>query len=246
MTIAKIWEQDFSVLSFHLDPMGKAHLSAICNFLQEGASQHAEQAGFGFDDMLKRNQVWVLTRMKVMIDKYPVWKDELKLKTWSRGNEGIFYIRDFIIEDANNNPIIKATSSWAAINIRTRRPEIVDDLEKGLFTIKDKKAIDEKLDKLPNLKNTHLLRKRRIEYTDIDMVYHVNNVKYIELIINSFSKQTHLSEKIIALEINYLGEAKYDDDVLIFSEQQKNKGQMINIIREEDNKEVCRTRIDWQ
>lgn len=247
MTTPKIWEEDFRVLTFHMDPKGKAHFTAICNFLQEGASMHAEKAGFGFEDMLKRNQVWVLSRLKVIVDSYPKWKDELKLKTWSRGREGIFYIRDFVIEDGNDNALIKATSSWAAINTKTRRPEVVEGLEDGLISLKEKVAIEEKLSKIPDFENLKFLRKRQIEYTDIDLVYHVNNVKYIELIMNSFSNEIHLRKKLNALEINYLGEAKYGENVLIYSEQypENENRDLIKIIRETDNKEVCRARIDW-
>ena len=248
MTTSKIWIEDFPVLTFHMDPLGKAHLTSICNFLQEGASMHAENAGFGFEDMLRKKQIWVLSRLKVVIDSYPAWKDQLKLNTWSRGKYGIFYVRDFIIENEHKNPIIKATSSWAAINVKTRRPEVVDGLEQGLLSLKENVAIDEKLNKLPELKSPVFMRKRQIEYTDIDLLYHVNNVKYIELIINSFSKETHASKNVHSLEINYLGEAKYGEDVSIFSERilENEDRYLISIVRESDKKEVCRARLDWE
>ncbi len=248
MNLPKIWEENFQVHSFQMDPKGKAHLTTICNFLQEGASTHAEKAGFGYEDMMSRKQVWVLARLKVEIDAYPDWKDQLKLLTWPRGKQGIFYIRDFIIQDEKEQPVIKATSSWAAINIKTRRPEVVDGIEKGLISLKEKVAIDEKLDKLPELSNPDLMRKRQIEYTDIDLVYHVNNVKYIELIMNSFPLKTHLHEKVRTLEINYLGEVKYGEQVLIFTDQnlETENSCLVNIVRESDNKEVCRARLDWE
>ena len=44
--------------------------------------------------------------------------------------------------------IIKATTSWAAINLKTRRPEAVEGLEDGLKSLKEKVAINEKLNKL--------------------------------------------------------------------------------------------------
>ena len=74
-----------------MDPKSRAHLTSICNFLQEGAGAHAESAGFGFEDMMKRNQVWVLSRLKIEIEDYPIWQQEVELKTWSRGRDGIFY-----------------------------------------------------------------------------------------------------------------------------------------------------------
>ena len=245
MDIENNWEEDFRILSFHMDPKSKAHLTSICNFLQEGAGAHAEHAGFGFEEMIKRNQVWVLSRLKVVIDSYPIWRDSVKLKTWSRGREGIFYVRDFQIDDEDKKTIIKATSSWAALNIKTRRPEVVDGLEEGLLSNKKHKAIDENLGKLPRLSSPVLLRKRHIEFTDIDLVYHVNNVKYIEIIINSFPKEILLRKKVNMLEINYLGETKYGEEVLIYSDQIEESTYLISVVRQSDDKEVCRAKLNW-
>ncbi len=248
MTIPKSWEENFRIHSFHMDPKGKAHLTSICNFLQEGASMHAETAGFGYRDLLAANQVWVLVRLKVLIYIYPEWKEEIKLKTWSRGNEGIFYIRDFIIKNEKQEVIVKATSSWAAINTKTRRPELVAGLEEGMYSLKDEKAIDRKLEKLPRLKNPQQLRAPRIEYSDIDLLYHVNNVKYIELIINSFPLEINTTMQVKSIEINYMGEAKYGEKVIISSELNGNieHDYLVNIIRKSDRKEVCRARLVWE
>lgn len=245
MTIDKIWEENFRILSFHMDPQSKAHLTSICNFLQEGAGAHAESAGFGFEDMMKRNQVWVLSRLKVEIDKYPVWQEEIKLNTWSRGRDGIFYIRDFFFKDNYDKKVLKATSSWAAINVKTRRPEIVAGLEEGLQSQKNKMVFNERLNKLPGLTNPVFMRKRTIEYTDIDLVYHVNNVKYIELIINSFTSEILMSNRVKNLEINYLGEAKFGEEVMIYNEKLGSDEFLMNVIRASDNKEVCRAKVYW-
>lgn len=246
MIINNTWEEQFSILSYHMDPKRKAHLTAICNFLQEGAGAHAEHAGFGFEGMIKRNQVWVLSRIKINIKKYPVWNDQIKLITWSRGREGIFYLRDFQIEDNQNNVIIDATSSWAALNLKTRRPEIVDGLEEGFHSQKDKVAFEEKLEKLPQLDKSEFMRKRHIEYTDIDLVYHVNNVKYIEIIINSFSPEILMKKEIKSLEVNYLGEAKYGEEVVILKDQLDESSFLISMKMASGEKEVCRAKLTWQ
>lgn len=245
--VQKTWEESIRIHTFQMDPKGKAHLFTICNYLQEAASMHAHTAGLGFDDMIRRNQVWVLTRLKIEIEKYPVWNDKLQLQTWSRGNEGIFYLRDFTILDNNGNSIIKATSSWAAINLKTRRPELVEGLEMQLFSQKEKIAIDPKLEKLPEMKNPELMREHQVLYTDIDLVYHVNNVKYIEMIVNAFPLDIHKNKKVKSLEVNYLGETNYGEEVQIFSEsiEEDKDDKLVSIIRKSDQKEVCRARLKW-
>ncbi|NJN28201.1 MAG: hypothetical protein HC819_20640 [Cyclobacteriaceae bacterium] len=218
MSKNSIWQDDFRIGTHQLDPKGQTQITAICHILQEGASLHAELAGFGFEAMLQKGQLWVLARLKVEMIRYPVWRERLTLKTWSRGQEGMFYIRDFMVEDEQQYIIAKASSAWAAINHRTRRPEPVEGLEQGLHSLADQIVLVKKLNKLPELQNQKLLRKRMVEYTDIDILYHVNNVKYIELIINSFPKETLLDHTLASIEINFLGETKYGEDVLIFAE----------------------------
>lgn len=248
MAIPKSWEQSFHIHTFQMDPRGKAHLTAICNFLQEAASMHALKAGLGFDDMVNRNQVWVLTRLMVQIEKYPSWNDHLALHTWSRGNEGIFYLRDFFFLNERGSEIIRATSSWAALNLKTRRPELVDGLEDKLYSQKEKVALVDRLEKLPELTQPTHMRKYSIQYTDIDIVYHVNNVKYIEIMMNAFPLDIHKTKKVYTLEVNYLGEANYGDEVNIFSQQFTNDSDayLVNIVRRDDEKEVCRARFVWR
>ena len=246
MSIDKIWKEKFRILSFQMDPKCRAHLTTICNFLQEGAGAHAESAGFGFEDMMRRNQVWVLSRLKVVIENYPLWNDEVVLKTWSRGKEGIFYLRDFQIENEPENTIIKATSSWAAINTKTRRPEIVVGLEDGLQSERENKVFEHSLNKLPVLSNPVFKRNRKIEYSDIDLVYHVNNVKYIEIILNSFPQEIFSKQQIKSLEINYLGEAKYGEVVSISNERTDENTYLVSVNLEKSKKEICRARLIWE
>jgi medium-chain acyl-[acyl-carrier-protein] hydrolase len=247
MAIPKSWEQSFHIHTFQMDPRGLAHLTAICNYLQEAASMHALKAGLGFDDMLRRNQVWVLTRLKVQIEKYPSWNDQLLLHTWSRGNDGIFYLRDFNVRDHSGSEIIKATSSWAALNLKTRRPGLVDGLEDKLYSQKEEVALVDKLEKLPELTRPVLLRNYTIQYTDIDIVYHVNNVKYIEIMMNAFPLELHKTKKVQTLEVNYLGEANYGDEVNIFSQKNEMESEeyLLSVVRKQDEKEVCRAKFIW-
>ena len=245
MSVPKTWEETFHIHTYHLNPKGLTQLTALCNFLQEGASRHAEGRGFGFDEMAKRGQTWVLSRLLVEVERYPAWQEAIKLTTWSRGHEGIFYLRDFILEDKNGQVVARATSSWAAINTRTRKPELVDGLEDQLHSVKDRLAIGKKLDKLPPLVQPEFMRKHRVSYSDIDILYHLNNVKFVETLLNAWPLDTLMKNAIKSIEINYLGESQYDD-VLIISKGKNNrddKTALMNIVKEDGEKEVCRARI---
>ena len=72
------------------------------HFLQESASLHAESLGFGKGDFAAagENSSWVLTRMVVKMNRYPVWEDELTVETFPRGGRKIVAWCDFEVKDA--------------------------------------------------------------------------------------------------------------------------------------------------
>ena len=56
-----------------------------------------------------------------------------------------------------------------------------------------------------------------VTYGDLDMNGHVNNVRYIEWVLNSLPLEFHQTHILTALEVNYLAEAVYGHAVSIAS-----------------------------
>ncbi len=101
----------------------------MANFFQEMAYHHANQLGFGYDDLKEKQTFWVLSRMKIRIDQYPVWDDKVSVETWHRGMERLFGLRDFRVMDQSGKILGKATTAWLILDSQTRRPvRAVDDV----------------------------------------------------------------------------------------------------------------------
>ena len=119
----------FKVRSYECGPDGRATLPAICNFLQEAASLHAASLGFGKADFAAsgENISWVLTRMVVKMNRYPVWEDELTVETFPRGGRKIVAWRDFEVKDAKGETLGVASSEWMLIDLQTRKIQAVPE-----------------------------------------------------------------------------------------------------------------------
>jgi acyl-CoA thioesterase FadM len=48
------------------------------------------------------------------------------------------------------------------------------------------------------------------------------------------------------LEVNYLSEASYDDEILVGSEKKEASHFFHSLIRNRDNTELCRARTAWE
>lgn len=72
--------------------------------------------------------MWVLSRLHVQIQKYPLWRDRIQVETWATSRlGGVRAYRDFRLLDANDEPVGAATSLWLLLDVNTRRPVRIPD-----------------------------------------------------------------------------------------------------------------------
>jgi acyl-ACP thioesterase len=191
-------------------------LDAALNFFQEAAISHAENLGVGRDAMAQANQVWILSRMSIQMDRRPGYGETITVRSWPRGWEKLFALRDYDIRDSGNNPVVRARSCWIIIDMEKRRPlrpqSVMDTLPLNEGQDALPRAIG--LEERPALQKT---AERRALYTDVDYNGHVNNVSYIRWIEDAVDPVLLEQAKQMRLDINYLNEVLPGDITGIWS-----------------------------
>ncbi|MEN8201274.1 MAG: acyl-ACP thioesterase domain-containing protein [Bacteroidota bacterium] len=242
------FSEEFTIASYDLNPRGQARLTTMANFFQEMAYQHADQLGFGFKDMNRRHSMWVLSRMKIRMDQYPVWDDRLSVETWHKGMDRIFGLRDFKVRDEAGKVLGVASSAWLILDSQTRRP-VRSDSDVLHDKIGEESVFVEKLGKIPLPDQMKEIGRRQVQFSDLDIVRHVNNVKFIEWCIDGLMSEELLDREIRELEINFMHEALLGDTI-VFSANETSGSSLDNEVyclakREEDDQEIIRARMVW-
>lgn len=194
---------------------------SFMNQAQEIANYHASRIGFGYDDLIKDNIVWVLSRMKVRFLQSPKWEDEVQLATWHKGREGVFSLRDFELTSADGSTVlVQATSSWLLIDVNTRRMLRPDHVlgEKSILTALDRHAIADPCGKLvPPAGEMEHARTHRVMYSDIDFNSHTNNAKYVEWAFDTVPAEAmSAGGGIDSFQINFNHETRLGDTVELY------------------------------
>lgn len=197
--------------SWHLKP------ASFMNYAQEAAGQHAIILGFGYDELIRTNTAWILSRMHIKFLDTPKWRDRVTLTTWHKGLNRLFYLRDFIMTDAQDNAIIKATTSWLVLNLETRRlvrdPELMDEgtvnAEHVLETPADKVQMPK--DIVPEMVMEHV-----VSYSDVDANAHANNAMYMQWAMDAVEYEMTSAHQVKELTINFNHETKAGDLVKIY------------------------------
>jgi acyl-ACP thioesterase len=205
-----IWSENCAVRFNAIDASDSLTLNAALDFFQEAAISHAQNLGVGREAMAQANQVWILSRMSVWVARRPRYGETVTVRTWPRGGEKLFALRDYDIRGADTNPAICARSCWIIIDIEKRRPvrpqSVMESmpLNEGLDALDAAVALAEN----PSLQKTS---ERRALYTDMDYNGHVNNVSYIRWIEDAMDPALLETAKQMRLDINYLNEVVLND-----------------------------------
>ncbi|TYB31541.1 MAG: hypothetical protein FXF47_02815 [Candidatus Mcinerneyibacterium aminivorans] len=238
-----IWEESFKVRTFDVNINNRIKLNSLINFIQEAAANHATHLKVGRNHLIKENLFWVLSRAKIEIDRYPDLGEEITVRTWPKGIDRLFFLRDLEILDSENNIIANVTTSWLVVDsvkILPQRPSIIRD---RFDDYREKEAIKEKLNKISDVENKELCFEKIVKYTDLDVNNHMNNVKYVEQVLNCFSESFYKKYDITELQINFLKQCKYGDNIEVYKKEiEKNKFH-VEAFKKGEKKPVFKSRI---
>jgi acyl-ACP thioesterase len=207
---SKDWEINFTQCT----PNGFLKYTDLCNLLQLTAAAHSELGGISFSDMQEFNQAWVLSRMRVEISKLPKWKDIVTIKTWINTLENSRSVRALEVY-VNGIKVVGSETFWAVINTEKRRPEALALPFQHFELFPDNKATEKSLSKIQLIDNKEEVFNKVVVISDLDIVNHVNNVKYLEWCLDFVPSELILNQKIDSFEMNFMKELSIKDAVKI-------------------------------
>jgi medium-chain acyl-[acyl-carrier-protein] hydrolase len=242
--MANMLSKQFIISSYDLNPKGQARLTTMANFFQEVAYHHASELGLGYDDMKSRKTTWVLSRMRIHMKRYPVWNETITLETWPSGVEKLFALRDFRVLDSKGTVIGMASTAWLILDIDTHRlirPK--EMLDRFRMIIHDVQMFEKPLQKITIPGETKPLYRHAVSYSDLDIVGHVNNVKYMEWCIDAVTSADNLEQENREIEINFSHEALIGDQIGIAGYEHPGGEYFFTATREGDGKEIISARL---
>ncbi|XP_074558596.1 palmitoyl-acyl carrier protein thioesterase, chloroplastic-like [Curcuma longa] len=264
-----VFRQNFSIRSYEIGVDRTASIETLMNHLQETALNHVRRVGLMGDgygctpEMSKRNLIWVVAKMQILVEKYPSWEDVVEIDTWvaASGKNGMrrdWHVRDY----RTGQTVMQATSVWVMMNKHTRRlskiPEEVR-AEIGSYFMDRDPILDEDSRKFPKLEaNTadHVQRGLTPRWNDLDVNQHVNNVKYIGWILESAPITILESHELATMTLEYKRECGWGSvlqSLTAISDDDDNAGDSAkpgiecqHLLCLESGTEIMRGRTEWR
>ena len=211
-----LWQEKIKLRFGNVDCSDRLTLCAAFAFFQEAAISHAAVLGVGRDAMMQNKQAWLLSRLSVFMEQRPGYEEDIIIRSWPRGPEKLFALRDYDISLADK-ALVRGRSGWLVIDLEKRRPLRVEavteklPLNHGLDALLSGPAGLVSRDKLA------LYGERQAAYSDIDYYGHVNNVRYVQWIQDMTAPDLLYNASQMRLDINYLGEIQANENIELYS-----------------------------
>lgn len=234
-------------VSWHdVDFQGFLSLYSLFNFAQATAWKHAEELGFGFEQLGDNKLAWVLFGMRIKLLKdMPKWQENIEIQTQPKGLSGMFANRDYRMLNNQGDLIAIGSSNWLIIDTEKRRPQRLDHLYDSLRFVENPDNLITRLK--PIGKFPYLLDSHAVKTSDIDYYGHVNNAKYISWIMDLYTPNQLEQNSLDEILVNFQLESRFGDEIAIYADKQDNKEKVrYKMQRKSDEKVILMAEIDWK
>ncbi len=242
------WEEKLKVRAYDVDFKNKLKVSSVFNYMQDVASNHADNEKVGYKHLFQNDLFWVLSWVKLEFSSLPKFEDNFRIKTWPKGKYKLYALRDFLLYDKNNEVFCKVASAWLLLNIKSKRIADLKNLPEEIPFNPNEYALNVLPEKIPGEDTNEIVLSKQINYSDIDINRHVNNAKYIEFILDSYSWEFHKRNFMRSIEVSFKSETMYDDiiEIGLNKNSGKDRSHYIEGINKVSGKQAFQALINWK
>lgn len=206
----------YAVRAYEVDGRRELTLPALCDYLQDAASNHARALGFGIADVEAHGLTWVLCRLRVVLPSAPRWGEMVEVETWPACLNRVYAHRDFLLRDGAGRPLGAATSSWMVLSVARRRPVPLPEFVCRVPVAVRPRGLELPAGNLawPARAAPVVTRTARAGWSDLDFNRHVNHVRYVAWCLDALPPEERAAARVCEIDIQFLAELNQDDEVL--------------------------------
>jgi acyl-ACP thioesterase len=244
-------EKKFTIPSYDLDMKHSTTMPVICNYLYDIGMEHGTIILKDIDDKdaLPEDVVFVVTRYHVRIERYPLFKENILIRSWLSPIEGKHVVRDFLLMDESGEIFGRSINSATTFNLKKRTSEDLSDrFEDSKFkTLNLEPALPHVFEKLPNVDSPDYENEVNVRYFDCDFYRHVNNVKYVEWCIETMPIEFLRKHRLYEIDINFRRESNLREKLKVKTCAESKENSFIHSITSEDgSRDIVRMRSVWR
>lgn len=208
----KTYQQQFTLQPCDFDSHGNLLPEKMLSIFQTLANKHAEILDVGFDRMIAKNLLWVITQIKYQVC-LPAVPGTITGITWPLPANRIGFERDYMLCTQTGEVLVRASSNWVLIDSVERHLAPTHDVY-PLSEYNEVRCFDKRVRRLRDFDAQGEGLRIVPQQSDFDCNGHVNNTKYARFASDALGD---LGGVVDTLQIDYVNEVLPDEEIYLFT-----------------------------
>lgn len=227
-------ELTFTAAAYTCGAGGAIRPHALMGHLQEAASLHAEQLGFGRPDLERIGGYWVLINIYMEITRLPRVYEPYTIRTWPSGNTKLLATREFEGFGSADSVLFHATSEWVILDKPTGRPKNLTGTELPNLNT-GPRLFTQCPARLGPFIDCGLVQTIQVGRSSLDLNGHVNNTEYVRFAFDALGQDGPAGAG--SMQTTYLAEVFEQDRLEVYT---NHSGQTCQVmIRRQKEQSPC-------
>lgn len=191
-------------------------VSAMLNLFEDIVGRHTAQMQVDMNTILQKyGAKWVVTKIKVKIDKLPVNTTKIQVSTWPHKPGFVRFGRSGIFADDEGKTYVRFYSDWCILDAKSDKLLKSAALPSLIKGYREDRAIENS--DIPEFKREEYkyVYSREMRYSDLDPNRHVNNVMFAKYAFDVFPLALYDEKITDYVEVEFV-EQCYEGDKLDF------------------------------
>jgi len=237
-----MFEKQFNLRYFEMDQYGCASPTTILTLLEETAAEHCLSIGQSLYNLFNQNIGWVLLSGYMQMERYPLYKEKITIKTWLSKYTSIRGSRENIISDERGDIIGRAKGLWLFFDIKRRKPvKIFDDIQEKWSCFPEESIKHDINTKIEKIESAQHKKSFQVHRYDIDSNNHVNNLRYLQWLMETIPDAIMDNYFMHSIDGRFISEAQLGHKIDSLAEHDIDTNKFTHTIKDIDSNQVCST-----
>lgn len=247
--MSNTFKKNYLINIYDVDSSHKCKFSSLANYLWDIVISQSDYLGETEEGFVHNQCVWVLLKYDITIHKYPRFKDVITVDTKALGTKRFYGYRENKIKDSNGEIIGEVVSTAILIDFEKRRPMKISEEQSAIYGLNGELDEVPPLDDIPKVEREDYSSDYTIRFSDIDSNGHVNNVKYMEMAVDTLPRSILNEYEIHNVKVLFKKETTDGNKVHVSSQVINNEDNTINTIHSitsNDGKLLTKLQFIWK
>lgn len=210
-----MFEKEYELRGSDFDRYDRIRPAAVLDLFQDVAGIHAIELGVGFDDLIAKEMIWVLTKVRYEIVGTLRRYETVRLRTWPLPPSRVNYRREYRIESPDGTVLVHGTSEWVIVHSEKRRVLPAAQVYPAGRAYCTDTVFPQRLAKVPAFPPEGEGMTLCPGFSQLDLNGHVNNTKYADYVCDLLALPEE--ETITAFSIDYHREVLQGDALTLYA-----------------------------